>query len=414
MNTFFDSISINTIIVSLCCTSIIFMIAQQTLSAFFGDTAIWGYVKNKIILAWRRMIHARRSFFWFAKNKDGKNKPQSADKEDSRKITHTPDETSCHWPTIIKHSNFQAPFSIVAVSFNNNLCAKRMVVGFSNHCKKTLGNTYTFKYQSAEKSSFHMRKILDDITTNKQALIFALGTTATFCLKREYEEGNLDTPVVFAGVKEPLRLGIINDYQKPGNIFTGVTSTGHDYNKQLECLFAAKQTTKRILIPYSAYSPYIEDDIERIEGLAKQYGAMIGPIRYKNQKEFDKHVLGSIEKKEFDTIMTLRDILPPHLLKSLVKNAYQYETPLYSSDTPSLSYGAGIAYGHHEEIFGNAAAHKAFDILIEGHHPSKTPVTRINIQNSFCINAEAAYQQGIKHAHTLASLIQKGKILDNE
>jgi len=424
MKNFFHLLVIN-IITFLYCASIVLTMDPELCAALF-DATVWQYIKCRIVLIWKQMLHVSRSFFWSRKRKG----THPTDVVVINGSYQTPDQPSekqegqekFHPPAIIKRSqvapietpNFDTPINITVVSFTNSLCTKKIVAGFSNYCQKELGNTYNLKYYSAQRSKSKMRHILDYIDAYKHSLILAIGAVATACLKRKYEVSNLHTPVVFTAVKNPLELGIVNDYEKPGGYFTGVTGVGHDYKEQIDCLFAAKQTIKRILIPYTEYSPYIKDDIEFIKKMVESRRADIEYVGYKNPKEFDKHILGPLKEQSFDTIITLRDILQIPLLDALVGHANQYGITVYSSDTPSLSRGAGIAYGHPEESFGSNAGKHAFDILVQGYHPSEVPITQMKLENGFWINPNAAEQQGIKNAHTLASIMQKGKIFTNE
>jgi len=424
MKNFFHLLVIN-IITFLYCASIVLTMDPELCAALF-DATVWQYTKYRIVLIWKQMLHVRRSFFWPRKKKNTHvtdiviiNGPyqtpdQPSEKQENQEKFHPPAITKRSQVATLDHPNSDAPISIAAVSFTNTLYVKRMMAGFSTYCQKTLGETYDLKYYSAHKDELKMGQIIDHVNNNHHTLIFTIGATATKRLKVEYEVRNLHTPVVFTAVKEPHKLGIIDDYEKPGGLFTGITGIGHNYKEQLDYLFAAKQTINRILIPCTKYSTYVEEDMELIQKVAKDRGVCVDYIEYKNQKEFDKYVLGAFKQQNVDTVITLRDLPPKHLLDSLVAHANHYGKTVYASDVPSLSQGVGIAYGNHEEPFGSIAGKHACEILVKGRHPSEIPTAQIKSEKVFWINPKVAEQQGIKNAHAIVSFMQKGKVFTNE
>jgi putative ABC transport system substrate-binding protein len=111
--------------------------------------------------------------------------------------------------------------------------------------------------------------LLEKLTATKLDAIFALTSGAV----ESAISVARSVPIVFAWVPDPVRLGIVNDYARPGGNVTGVSFPFSDIAvKRLELLRELLPAAKRILVTTSPAFPYDVLAVTRLHKAASRLG----------------------------------------------------------------------------------------------------------------------------------------------
>lgn len=138
----------------------------------------------------------------------------------------------------------------------------------------------TYIYEGALGKRSKLESGIQNFLEAHPDLIFTITTPAAQAAKLATE--NIDIPVVFVSVSDPLGSGIVDNLEKPGGNITGV-KVGGPVPKILEWLLILSPKTKRILVPHRSNNPSSVRQIKSLKDAAlkaKQTG-----------KEFDLVVI---------------------------------------------------------------------------------------------------------------------------
>jgi putative ABC transport system substrate-binding protein len=110
------------------------------------------------------------------------------------------------------------------------------------------GNTALIEVLGAEGDAKRLDALVAELAARKPDVIIALTSPAVLALK----QAGVVTPVVFAFVTDPVRLGIVVSLARPGGNFTGITySEATLGGKRLELLLDAVPGTRRVAVIWS-------------------------------------------------------------------------------------------------------------------------------------------------------------------
>jgi putative ABC transport system substrate-binding protein len=110
------------------------------------------------------------------------------------------------------------------------------------------GNTAAIELLGGEGDAKRLDMLVAGLASKKPDVIVALTSPAVLALK----QAGVGTPVVFAFVTDPVRLGIVANLSRPSGNFTGVTySEATLGGKRLELLLDALPGTRRAAVIWS-------------------------------------------------------------------------------------------------------------------------------------------------------------------
>src|SRR3954468_21314327 len=110
------------------------------------------------------------------------------------------------------------------------------------------GNTAAVELLGGEGDAKRLDVLVAGLASKKPDVIVALTSPAVLALK----QAGVGTPVVFAFVTDPARLGIVANLSRPSGNFTGVTySEATLGGKRLELLLDALPGTQRVAVIWS-------------------------------------------------------------------------------------------------------------------------------------------------------------------
>ncbi len=202
-------------------------------------------------------------------------------------------------------------------------------------------------------------------------------------------------PIVFAGVGDPMRLGLIESFARPSGNITGVTDSRFDLGpKRLELFLEIIPDLKRILFAYDANNPYSVAEARMYRDIARRLGIVLVERTVRTESEAEA-TLAKVRKGEVDGILapgyhSLN--IPGFILEASSEQAI-----------PTMFHGAfwvergGLAsYGPEIYESGRQAA-RLVDKILKGARPAEIPV-EVNSKIEFAINLKAVKALGLSIA----------------
>jgi len=199
-------------------------------------------------------------------------------------------------------------------------------------------------------------------------------------------------PTVFAGVNDPVGIGLIKSFARPGGNITGVTDLELSLApKRLEVFQEMVLGLKRVLYPYDPADTYSVAGAKVYREAARRLGIVLVEKPLQTEKEAQA-VLNRVQKGKIDGILRPASSslnIPGFILEAAAKQGI----PTMFNAEFMVEQGALASYGPDEYETGRQAA-RLVDKIIKGADPAEIPV-EVNTKIRFAINLKVAKALGI-------------------
>jgi putative ABC transport system substrate-binding protein len=235
-------------------------------------------------------------------------------------------------------------------------------------------------------------------------LIFATSTNAA----RAAQQATATTPIVFAeAVGDPVKLGFVRSFARPGGNMTGVSTLAIELNsKRLELFKELVPGLKRVLVVLDP------TDVDGVAALhvyreaARQLGIQLVERTPRSQEEA-REVIAQARRPEVDGIVVTPS-MALNIPGALLDAAVRHQVPTMFNATFWVERGALAGYGPDFYESGRQAARLVFKIL-KGEKPEGIPV-ETNPRIEFAINLKAA--RGLNLKIDQALLLRADRIIE--
>jgi putative ABC transport system substrate-binding protein len=231
------------------------------------------------------------------------------------------------------------------------------------------GGNLVIDARYAEGQFAELPKLATDLVRIKVDVLFVYGTPASLAARNATKA----IPIVFAGVNDPLAVGLVTNLRKPGGNVTGVTTNNSELSaKRLSLLKEAIPTASRVAV-------LANPDF-------KPTGAMLDQMRIASEPlGVELHVLEARTTPEVATAFARISSLKPHALvvmpdpwflsqrARIVELAMGQRIPTIFHLRQYLDVGGFMAYGaSYAESFHQGAG--LVDKILRGEKPGDLPV----------------------------------------
>ena len=239
--------------------------------------------------------------------------------------------------------------------------------------------SYSFNTYNANGNKTLLRAQADEIAQQYYDCVFTIGTVCTQTMFEITKKKEMDMPVVFTAVDDPVKIGIVHSLKSSGNNLTGSTIED-DFDKQFDALIAIKPTIKKVLFVYDpADGSGHEKREQTIEHVLKKRNISLKSVHIYQANEIQQKVEPLLDE-DFDVIFIYTDHTTVSGVDSLITLCNRYNITLYASDLSSSDKGAAVAFGVTEYEHGKNAAQKALEILHHNKKPSEVPISPVENQ----------------------------------
>ncbi|MBU8919510.1 ABC transporter substrate-binding protein [Bacillus sp. FJAT-29953] len=259
-----------------------------------------------------------------------------------------------------------------------------------------------FILKNANDQEGRLERQIKDLLKDRPNLIVTLGGIETTTLKAEMEKQHLNIPIVFAGVAAPREIGLIQDYQSPGGLLTGVNNYHTKISgKRLEILHDLVPSINRVLVLYDDEIEISRISLKETVETAKILSIPILPV---NAAESD--FLQSLQKsvRPNDAILILPGFRIESATKEIVALSQKYKIPTMGIYEHEVEQGFLASYGASFFDQGYQAA-RYVSLIIQGNSPGDLPV-EVPDRIRFIINDQVRGKLGFSLNKNIGSMAE--------
>jgi putative ABC transport system substrate-binding protein len=207
------------------------------------------------------------------------------------------------------------------------------------------------------------------------------------------QQATTEIPIVFATVTDPIGMGLVQSYAKPGGNITGVTDMELDLGpKRLQMFKEMLPHLQRVWFPYDPADAYGVAMSKVYRDAAEKLGITLVAQALQTPEEA-RAVLAQLRKSEVDGILSPYSLslnIPGLILDAA---AQQGIPTMFSSTFWPEEQGALASYAPNTYETGKQAARLVAKIL-KGTKPAEIPV-EVNSKIEFVINLKTAKALGL-------------------
>lgn len=250
------------------------------------------------------------------------------------------------------------------------------------------GKDYILETYDTNNDAVKTAEVIEKFKTGDYDLIYALGTAGSVKLK----ELGYTKPVVFAGVTDPVKSGVVADWVSSKNNFTGA-SNKQQVDKQIITIREINPKITRLGVVFKETEGNSKIQLtEIVEKKDKLKLTEVIPAPVKDETGLEQAGTSLVGK--VDAIFFPADVLMSSAnSEKLIKVATVNKIPVISANDASTQYGALFSiYSDYTKL-----GIQAWDLskkVLAGAAPSSLPV-EVQTTPSFVINLKAASDLGI-------------------
>ena len=229
-----------------------------------------------------------------------------------------------------------------------------------------------------------------NLEQEKVNLMYATRTSVTLAAKRV----TVDVPIVFSSGADPVALGLVESFAKPGGRLTGVYEPGTDLTaKRLEILKEILPKLRRILTFYDPRNPVASESARLArEEIVRLRGVELVERHFASVEELQASVR-AIKAGEVDAFFQLSDSMVNSQTQLIIDTARVIRLPTMFLDEPSVIKGGLASYAVSFHELGRLSARYVQRILA-GVKPKDLPVEAVR-RIDLIVNLRTAKQIGL-------------------
>ncbi|MBN1815313.1 MAG: ABC transporter substrate-binding protein [Anaerolineae bacterium] len=230
------------------------------------------------------------------------------------------------------------------------------------------GENVTYLYEGVTVDMDKLDSVAQGMVAADVDLILSITTPATQAAQRA--TADIDIPVVFVPVTDPVGAGLVSSLKQPGGNITGVTF-GIQEGRRLEWLVQIVPTIEQIYVPYN---PEDRSAVLALE-MASATATKLDVELITREVHSPEQVMDAIEHvpEEADAIFFLPDSLVSARMSDHIKTAVELRLPTSGANTEAVKDGLLTSYGMEQTSSGKQAARLA-DQIFQGIKPADLPV----------------------------------------
>jgi len=265
------------------------------------------------------------------------------------------------------------------------------------------GRNIILEYRWAENREDQYPALVADLIRLKVDIIFTTSTPAVLVAK----QATKTIPIVFPVSSDPVTVGIVDSFARPGGNATGLSSMASDlWPKRMELLKEAFPKVSRLAMIWNSSNP-------GMKLRAKETVASAGPLGVTVQdggvRDLDglESMFATLSKGRPDALLTMVDPFTRFHLKRILEFAAKNRLPAMYEDRSFVQAGGLISYGpSNAELYRRSATY--VDKILKGANPADLPVEQPTRFELF-INLKTAKELGVTIPQSV--LYQADKII---
>ena len=275
------------------------------------------------------------------------------------------------WPVAVR-----AQQSMPVIGFLNSASADgyaSMAAAFRQGLKETgyvEGNNVAIEYRWAENQYDRLPALAADLVSRRVTVIFANNPSVSAA-----KAATSTIPIIFMSGDDPVRLGFVVSFNKPGGNASGVTIlSGALAAKRLQLLHELIPNAKTIaVLVNSDFGPSGRFQAD-VEAAARVLGISIRPLQANNEREIED-AFSSLTQARADALLvgpgpfldSRRDLLVALAARIAIPAAYETRATAVAGGL--ISYGASVGDGYRQAGIYTGR-------VLKGENPADLPVVQ--------------------------------------
>jgi putative tryptophan/tyrosine transport system substrate-binding protein len=223
----------------------------------------------------------------------------------------------------------------------------------------------------------------------KVDLIYSLATSVTLAVKR----ATASVPIVFYVGTDPVVVGLVKSYAKPGGRLTGVHSLTTELDgKRLQILKEMSPKIRRVAAFYDPGNASARESAKLVGEAARQLRIEVVERHVRSVEEL-RAGLQALKPGEVDALAHVADAMVTSQTKLVVDTAKARKLPTISNERSFASDGGLVSYGVNNFAVGRQSAKYVHRVLL-GTSPADLPVERAD-RFELIINLKTAKALGL-------------------
>ena len=229
------------------------------------------------------------------------------------------------------------------------------------------GETIDIQFRAAEGRPERLPGLAAELVALKPNLIFSLGGDVTAVAVKAAP----DFPIVFVSSADPVQLGFVASFARPGGHATGVTLLMDELaSKRLELLKEAAPRVSRVAFLW--YTDHIDNELQQAKQAAARVGVKLVPLPVRGPTDIDS-ALAAATDAQADALYVVASRLTVLNIDRFAKFANRNQLPLAGGWGAWVERGALLSYGPSVDEMVRLAADYVPRIL-KGAKPAELPV----------------------------------------
>jgi len=253
-------------------------------------------------------------------------------------------------------------------------------------------------FEEGQQLVLHVRDVKGDLKSvdavaqglerEKVDLIYSLATSVTLTVKR----ATTRVPIVFYAGTDPVTVGLVESFRKPGGRLTGIHGHFTDMTaKRLELLKEMVPQVRRPVVFYNPANPAAQESLKLAREAARQLELKLVERPVASVEEL-RAGLHALRPGEADALTIVSDAMVVSRLDLLVEAAMAKRLPSMLTDRASVA-GALAGMGENYYTIGRLSA-KLIERVLRGANPGDLPVEQLD-RLHFVINLRTAKALGL-------------------
>jgi putative ABC transport system substrate-binding protein len=257
------------------------------------------------------------------------------------------------------------------------------------------GRNVHIEYRWAEGRYERMPALAAELVEQRVTVIAALGTPAAPAAKA----ATATIPIVFRIGVDPVELGLVASFNRPGGNLTGVVSLNAELEaKRLEILHELVPTATSVALLVNPSSLNTEVITKNARAASSTYGLQLRVVEASTERDFDI-AFASAATLQVGALMIAADPFLANRSKSLAAASVRHRIPTMAADREFVTAGGLASYGSS----GNDSYRLAgvfVGRVLKGDKPADLPVQQ-STKIELTINLKTAKALGLTVPQTL-------------
>jgi len=251
------------------------------------------------------------------------------------------------------------------------------------------GKDILFEYRSAEGKPDRIPGLVAELVHLKVDVLFCPNLPAIDAAK----QATKTIPIVMVSNVDPVELGIVDSFARPGGNITGLTLQSLELSgKRLELLKEIFPKLKRVALVWNLGDQSMNLITKQIQAVAPPLGVTLQLFGVRDPNDFGG-IFEKISQHPPDALFSIADRLISSQRKQILEFGVKSKIPTMFDSAPAVEAGALVSYGPARAEVSRRAAYFV-DKILKGAKPADLPVEQPT-KFEFVINLKTAKQIGL-------------------